>query len=98
MQKYDLSFIKNQLLAIGLKKGDLISLGVSFKKLRRINGGPKKIIDCILEIIGSSGSLIAPAYTKAYPIWAVYAGLTPVFDVKNTKSNTGGLSEILMNE
>ena len=98
MQKYDLSFIKNQLLAIGLKKGDLIALGVSFKKLRRINGGPKKIIDCILEIIGSSGSLIAPAYTKAYPIWAVYAGLTPVFDVKNTKSNTGGLSEILMNE
>jgi aminoglycoside 3-N-acetyltransferase len=98
MQKYDLSFIKNQLLALGLKKGDLISLSVSFKKLRRINEGPKKIIDCILEIIGSDGSLIAPAYTKAYPIWAVYAGLKPEFDVKNTKSYTGGLAEILMNE
>jgi aminoglycoside N3'-acetyltransferase len=55
----------------GLKKGDHISIALSFKQLGFVDGGPEKVADAFREVVGSEGTIFANAHTKSFPLCAI---------------------------
>ena len=95
-----MDFSKNQIVSdlrkIGVRKGDHLALGVSFKSIGTIQGGPDGFIDALLEAVGSDGTLMVNTYTKNFYVTEIRLGWTDfVFDNKETKCNTGIVSEKL---
>lgn len=52
------------LRALGVKDGDTLFLRISYKSVGKTEGGPDALIDAILEVVGSSGTIIASAFPK----------------------------------
>lgn len=94
--RYGLEALKKNLFDIGLREGDLVALACSFKNIGKIEGGPRVLIEAIISIVGPNGGIIAPSYTGAYRFTKVLLGLTPTFDPNLTRSNTGGLAELMI--
>lgn len=53
--------LKGDLLACGIKKGDVIEVHASLKKVGYITGGPQTLIDAIIDVIGFEGTLVMAA-------------------------------------
>lgn len=78
------------LRSIGLHDGDIVLLHSSLKSMGYVEDGQKAVIEAILRVIGSMGTLLVPTLTgkredsKSNP---------PVFDVLNTPCWTGIIPE-----
>lgn len=68
----------------GINSGDTIVLHSSWRGCYMLDATPQMVIDCILNMIGENGNLLMPAYGSDYTF----------FDINNTKSNAGVLSEV----
>jgi aminoglycoside 3-N-acetyltransferase len=79
--------IKADLAEIGLKKGSHVAVALSLKSVGRVVGGPDALIDAILEIIGSEGTLMMNTFTELFPLSEVERGY--VFDPASSVPNTG---------
>jgi len=77
--------------ALGLKKGDILLIHSSFKSFGGVEGGPKTVIDALLKILGKEGTLIMPTFNFD---WCDQSP-NGVFDLENTVSKMGILTEIL---
>jgi len=69
----------------GMKKGSSIFIQSSWGEFYKYTGTPVEFIETILETIGSKGTLSMAAFPK---------NKREPFDVKNTPSNAGYLSEV----
>lgn len=88
--------IVSDLRKIGLKKGDHVAVGVSFKSLGRVQGGPDGFIDALLEAVGPEGTLMVNTYTEFFYLTEIRLGWTDyIYDNKETKCNTGIVAEKL---
>jgi len=86
----DYEILKNDLTALGLKKGDSVLIHSSYKSMGGLEGGIQTFVEAMLSVLGESGTLIAPTLTYAYvPIE------NPVFDYANTPSCVGAISEYI---
>ena len=47
---------------LGLASGDHIAVSVSYGKMGNIEGGPLTVLNSLLEVIGSEGTLMMPTY------------------------------------
>jgi aminoglycoside N3'-acetyltransferase len=84
----------DDLAKMGLKKGDHLGVGLSLKSIGYVDGGPKTIIEAVLEVLGPSGTLMMNAYTEFFYLTEVRRGWTSyVFDYRSTKVNTGIVPE-----
>ncbi len=83
--------IKEDLTALGVKKGDDLLIHSSFKSLGPVEGGIETLIQAILSVLGDSGTLIFPTitYANVNPEPPV---LNPVFDLKSTPSIVGAIT------
>ena len=78
--------------AAGIQKGDSIIVHSSLRRIGFVERGAQTVIDALLEAIGSEGTLLFPAS----PVEAhgkTYLESNPVFDVRNTPSKMGSISE-----
>ena len=53
--------IKQDLIALGIKSGDVVLMHSSYRSLGEIDGGAKTFFDAFLETLGDEGTLILPA-------------------------------------
>jgi len=72
---------------LGIKKGDTLIVHSAWRECYSLKANPYEVIDRLIKIIGNSGTLLMPCYghDKTY------------FDVNNTKSYAGALSEVFRN-
>lgn len=79
---------------LGLEKGDVILVHSSFKSFGGVEGGPQTVIDALLEVVGEEGTLVMPTFTPSFCERYNKEG-KGYFDVDNTPSETGILTEIV---
>lgn len=76
----------------GLKAGDSVLVHSSFSKIGFVQGGPKTIIDALLQVIGPEGNLLMPSSPNAgYQL--DYIRNLKAFDVANEPSKMGAITE-----
>ncbi len=76
----------------GIKTGDVIMLNSSLSKIGFVEGAAQSVIDGFLNVIGNTGTLVMPAF-PAMGYNYDYLKTDPVFDVKNTSSRMGIITE-----
>ncbi len=79
----------NDFVELGLKKDDVILVYSSFESFGGVLGGPQIVVDALLDILGNSGTLIVPTFNFSF------SNNNPIFDIKNTISEMGIISEIV---
>ena len=86
--------IVRDLNAMGVNKGDHLSLGISFKSIGFVMGGPETLIDALLEAVGPEGTIMVNTFTEFfYPTEVEFEMVDYVFDVESTEVNTGIIPE-----
>lgn len=81
---------------IGVNKGDHVGLGLSFKSIGHVMGGPEAFIDALLEVVGSEGTIMIPTYTRFYHLSSINSiNKNYVFDYRSTPAYTGLVPETL---
>ena len=85
--KLDKNYIKEQLIKVGLKKGDsvlvhsqLLKVGIPEEDVFDLG---KYYLDIILEIIGDDGELVLPAFTYSYCKNKVFSPLKDMSSVSS---------------
>ena len=81
------NILKEDLIKLGIKKDDTILMHSSLSSLGYIEGGADTVIDTLLDVL-SEGTLLIPALSFDF-----VTGDNPVFDIKNTSSCVGKISE-----
>lgn len=76
----------------GLKAGDSVLVHSSFSKIGFVQGGPKTIVDALIQVIGQEGNLLMPSSPNAgYQL--DYIRNLKAFDVANEPSKMGAITE-----
>lgn len=73
---------------IGVKEGDVVMVHNSYKSIGGVEGGPKVLVDAILEVIGEEGTLLIPTFN--FSAWSN----EHYFDVLETPSQMGIVTEL----
>ncbi|WP_318506983.1 AAC(3) family N-acetyltransferase [Bacillus sp. T3] len=83
-KKITVNDIYSTLINLGINEGDNLMVHASWRDMYNFDGKPEDIIDCLTKILGEEGTLLMPAYgpKRTY------------FDVENTPSSAGVLSEV----
>lgn len=81
---------------VGIKKGDILLVHSSlfaFGKLKLINkdGLMKIFLDILKDVVGPQGTIIMPTFSYSFC-------KNEIFDIKNTKSSVGVLTEFFRNQ
>lgn len=80
--------LKEQFLACGLQKGDIVEVHASLKSIGYIVGGPQVVLDALVDTIGIEGTIImaAQAYDNSEPAFFEHPPI-PVGDYKTFRES-----------
>src|SRR2546423_6651563 len=85
--------LKSALLGVGVVPGDVLMVHSAFDSFRGFQGSPMDVIRTLQEVVGVEGALMMP--TIPFRGTAVeYALGDPVFDVRQTISRMGLITEL----
>ncbi len=102
--------IADQLRALGIAAGDVVLVHSSYRSLGFVVGGPQALVQALLDAVGPSGTVVAPAHTPensdpaswqrpAVPQawWEAIRREAPGFDLLRTPANRhmGRLAELI---
>jgi aminoglycoside 3-N-acetyltransferase len=76
----------------GIREGDAVLVHSSLSKLGFVDGGAKTIVNALEDLVGASGTILMPAF-PAEGRNLDYILTKPIFDVANTPSRMGSVSE-----
>jgi len=86
----------NDLRAIGIRNGDHVAMGISFKAVGSVAGGAQTFVDALLHAVGPDGTVMVNTYTEHFGLSRVRTGRVDyVFDYRYTPCNTGLIPEII---
>ena len=89
--------ITSSLKAMGVVQGDMLFIHSSLKSLGYVEGGPKTVIEGLLDAVGAEGTLILPTY---YMPGGSILGTCKlegyVFDPRTHGTNMGALPEAFL--
>ena len=74
---------------VGLKPGDVVLTHSAMRTFGQIDGGADTVIDALLEVIGSRGTLVVPTFTFAHE-----AEDDPIIDPASDPAEMGIITEI----
>lgn len=77
----------------GIQSGDHLMVHASLSKIGYIEGGAETVVDALKETVGSSGIILMPTSPIAR-LQLDYVSDNPLFDVLNTPSAMGKISEV----
>ena len=60
--------LQRDLLNLGIEKGDIINVKASLKSIGLIKGGAKVLLESVLEVVGTKGTVVSEAFIKSYPL------------------------------
>lgn len=87
---------KNQLEEIGIIAGDTVLVHSAMSKIGFVDGGPKTVVNALLETVGTKGHILMPNSPNAR-FQLDYIQEIENFDVLNDKSKLGAISEYFRN-
>ncbi|MCK6648323.1 MAG: AAC(3) family N-acetyltransferase [Bacteroidia bacterium] len=82
----------DDLKKIGLQKGDSVLVHSSLSKIGFVEGGPATVVNALFEVIGQEGTLLFPSF-PAKGRNKTHLEEHPFFDIKNTPSQMGSITE-----
>ncbi len=82
----------DDLLKIGIKKNDSVLVHSSMSKIGFVEGGTKTIVDALFDVIGEGGTLLFPSFSASGRS-KTHLEEHPFFDIKNTSSQMGSITE-----
>lgn len=85
--------IIDKLKSIGITKGDVVMLHSSLSKIGFVQNGANTLINALMEVIENDGTLVMPAF-PAVGFNYDYLKTNPVFNVKETPSKMGIITEV----
>ncbi len=84
------------LQSAGIKSGDTLLVHSSLSKIGHLEEGPKTFVDALFKAVGEVGNVLMP--TSPNNVYQLnYIRNTPFFDVKNSPSKTGAITEYFRN-
>lgn len=84
--------LENDLRKIGIVKGDVVLVHSSLSRIGHLKDGPKTFLDALINVVSDSGTILMPTSPNAV-YQADYIRTNKVFDVLNTPSKTGKITE-----
>lgn len=86
--------IIDQLIELGIKKGSTLFVHSSLRRIGYVQGGPKAVIEALLEVLGPEGTLVMPTFSWFPPTQKDYLSKRfPVFNCKKSRSGLGIITE-----
>ena len=86
--------ITSKLKRLGVQTGDVIIIHSSLSRMGMVDGGVEAIVAALKNLVGSSGTIVVPTlHLKVSAVKHFASG--SVFDVVNSESRMGALSEYL---
>lgn len=85
--------IKNQLLQIGIQKGDILLVHSSMRKIGNLEHGPITIINALVECLGEEGTLLMPSFPVREDAAIKLQDQNFLFDRKHSPSQMGVITE-----
>jgi aminoglycoside 3-N-acetyltransferase len=76
---------------VGVQRGDILYCHSSLSRFGYVEGGADAVVDALLEVVGSDGTVAMPAGTYSLGKDGT------VFDVRNSPSELGAITEALRN-
>lgn len=96
--KSDGSISKERLIkdfnSIGLEKGDLIFVHSSLRSIGFVDNGPISVIEAIMDVIGSTGTLVFPTFSIDKTMENTLNNKEYIFDPNTTPSTVGKITEV----
>lgn len=83
--------IIKDLEAIGLNRGDIVLLHSSLKSIGYVIGGPKTVINALIEVLGEEGTLVIPTYPRRGSMYETCMIKDYIFDVKKSPTKLGAI-------
>lgn len=77
---------------IGIKEGDSVLVHSSLSKIGFVEGGSKTVVDALFDVIGKNGTLLFPTFPAAGRN-KTHLEEHPYFDIRNTPSQMGSITE-----
>ena len=74
--------------ALGVEKGDVVFFHSPLEGVPDIEGGPDAVVDAFCEAVGPEGTVSVPTFVR------VDDGFRDVFDIRNTPSESGVVTEV----
>jgi aminoglycoside 3-N-acetyltransferase len=84
--------IEAALREVGLQEGDAVFVQGGMSSFGTIEGGPDAVIEAFAQVLGRDGLIAMPAFPLDRPALE-YLRQDPVFDLRNTPSKMGAISE-----
>jgi len=81
--------IEKDLKKLGLEKGDSVLLHSSLKSIGYVEGGAPTVIDAIIEVLDSSGTLIVPTYSLEKSMYKTCMDRKYIFDPRTATTQLG---------
>jgi aminoglycoside 3-N-acetyltransferase len=81
-----------QLQSMGIIQGDVVLVHAALSKIGFIEEGPKTLVESLIEVLGNEGHLLMPTSSNNGR-QLDFIQSKPRFDVKNTASKMGAISE-----
>ncbi len=75
---------------MGIEEGEHLCLGLSFKSIGLIEGGPETFVDSIMEAVGPNGTIMLSSFTIPSRVKRGY-----IFNYRTTPAYTGLIPEIV---
>jgi aminoglycoside 3-N-acetyltransferase len=85
--------IAKDLMKLGIKAGDLVFVHSSMRSIGYVQGGPDAVIDAIMDVLGSAGTLVTPAFSLPYGSMVDTLERDETFDPASTPSTVGLIPE-----
>lgn len=83
--------LENQLRSLGIHEGDVLLVHSSLRALGKVEGGAECVIRSLENVLGKTGTLMMPSFQSGSEY--IFASQGICFDVKNTPSGCGALTE-----
>jgi aminoglycoside N3'-acetyltransferase len=83
------AIVEKDLKKLGLQRGDSIFLHSSLKSIGYVEGGARTIIDAIIKVLGSSGTLIVPTYSLKKNMYKTCLEKKYIFDPRTATTQIG---------
>ena len=86
--------IKRDIERAGIRKGDVVFIRISYKAVGKVDGGPQTVIDAILDVIGTEGTLLATAFPHRIVAFKRFLYTKEIY-YKGMKPTTGALPSLM---
>jgi aminoglycoside 3-N-acetyltransferase len=87
--------LEKDLEEIGICRGDWLHIKVSLKSIGWIEGGPKTVIDAMLNVLGPEGTLVSDSFIDQYPLPLSPENARKIPD-DHTLSNSGAICNAMI--